>query len=125
MYDSLAIRGAHPTFESQTVLFELLYNQITQRVEPFLRSGILCANLYVTVTKPLQNYHYLLTRLLQSTQSNGWADGRTETFSESAKKSQKVAYQLVGQAKRHATKIRHKTVGSGIFGRFSNLDEPR
>ena len=35
------------------------------------------------------------------------------------------AHQLVGQAKRHATKIRPKAVGSGIFGRFPNFDKCR
>ena len=30
---------------------------------------------------------------------------------------------MVGQAKRRATEIRSKAVGSGIFGRFPNFDE--
>ena len=32
---------------------------------------------------------------------------------------------LVGQAKRRATKIRPKAVGSGTFGRFPNFDKCR
>ena len=35
------------------------------------------------------------------------------------------ARQLVGKAKRRATKIRPKAVGSGIFGRFSNFGKGR
>ena len=34
-------------------------------------------------------------------------------------------HQLVGQAKRHATKIRPKAVEDDIFGRFSNLEKCR
>ena len=32
------------------------------------------------------------------------------------------SHQLVGQAKRRATKIRPYTIGGSIFGRFSNFD---
>ena len=35
------------------------------------------------------------------------------------------AHQLVGQAKRRATKIRPTTVGNGIFGSFSNFGKWR
>ena len=38
---------------------------------------------------------------------------------------QQEAHQLVGQAKRRATKIRLKAVGSGIIGRFPNIDKCR
>ena len=40
-------------------------------------------------------------------------------------KSEQDAHQLVGQAKRRATHIRPKAVGSGIFGRFANFDKYR
>ena len=40
-------------------------------------------------------------------------------------KEKQDAHQLVGQAKRRTTKIRHKAVGGSIFGQFSNFDKFR
>ena len=40
-------------------------------------------------------------------------------------KNKQDAHQLVRQAKRRATKIRPKAVGSGTFGRFANFDRYR
>ena len=40
-------------------------------------------------------------------------------------KKYQETHQLEGQAKRRATQIRPKAVGSDIFGRFSNFDKCR